>query len=85
MKIIITGAKHSLGKNISEYLSDYKLMCLDGPENCGGIYINNYETIKKETNGIINDYHWSEVTHQNLSKFFIEIITNELKIEKKLI
>ena len=48
-------------------------------------YINNYETIKKETNGIINDYHWSEVTHQNLSKFFIEIITNELKIEKKLI
>ena len=54
-------------------------------ENCGGIYINNYETIKKETNGIINDYHWSEVTHQNLSKFFIEIITNELKIEKKLI
>jgi hypothetical protein len=54
-------------------------------QNCGGIYINNYETVKKETNNIINDYHWSENTHNDLSNFFIEIINNELKIDKKFI
>ena len=46
-------------------------------ENCGGIFINQYETIKIETNGSINDYHWSENTHINISKKFIDIINGE--------
>ena len=50
MKIIITGANHSLGKNISEYLSDYKLICLDNPEN----YIENIENIIDDCNVFIN-------------------------------
>lgn len=50
MKIIITGANHSLGKNISEYLSDYKLICLDNPEN----YIENIENIIDDCDVFIN-------------------------------
>jgi NADP-dependent 3-hydroxy acid dehydrogenase YdfG len=50
MKIIITGANHSLGKNISEYLSDYKLICLDNPEN----YVENIENIIDDCNVFIN-------------------------------
>lgn len=50
MRIVITGANHSLGKNISEFLSDYELICLDRPED----YIDTIEDITKDCNVFIN-------------------------------
>ena len=50
MRIVITGANHSLGKNISEFLSDYELICLDGPEN----YVDTIENIINDCEVFIN-------------------------------
>ena len=50
MRIVITGANHSLGKDISEFLSDYELICLDGPEN----YVDTIENIINDCEVFIN-------------------------------
>lgn len=50
MRIVITGANQSLGKNISECLSDYQLIRLNRPED----YIDTIEDITKDCDVFIN-------------------------------
>jgi hypothetical protein len=38
------------------------------------LFLNEYETISKETNGVINDGHYNENSHIKLAEYFIEII-----------
>jgi NADP-dependent 3-hydroxy acid dehydrogenase YdfG len=76
MKIVITGTNHSLGKNISEYLSDYKLMCLDRPEN----YIENIENIINDCDVFINCGYKNKT-----QTILFEKVYNKWKYEKKTI
>lgn len=41
-----------------------------------GYHLNKFETIYKETNGVINDIHYSESGHKDLAEFFINKITS---------
>lgn len=40
----------------------------------GGLYIIGYERIKKETNGVVNDGHWTESSHYKLAHYFIDLL-----------
>ena len=50
MRIVITGANHSLGKNIGEFLSNYEIISLDRPED----YIHTIESIVNDCDVFIN-------------------------------
>jgi hypothetical protein len=52
---------------------------------CDGIFISGFETIKKETNNLINDNHWSENGHEELSHFFTKKLEGNETNDKKII
>lgn len=55
-------------------------------KDCGGIFISKLKTIYKESNGLINDFHWCEDSHYEVSKLFISLIkTNDTKNQKKFL
>lgn len=39
-------------------------------------YCSKFETISKETNGIITDFHWSENGHKQVMEYMVSIIEN---------
>lgn len=55
-------------------------------ENCNVLFINSVETIRKETNGLINDAHWAESEHYKVADMFIELLNeNRTKTHRKLL
>jgi hypothetical protein len=45
----------------------------------GELYITGYEAIGKETNGIVDDNHWTESSHYKLADYFIKLISFDNK------
>jgi hypothetical protein len=64
IKFIKNAFKNNLIINWASFNHEYKL----------ALFLNEYESISKETNGVINDGHYSENSHIKLSEYFIEII-----------
>jgi len=64
IKFIKNAFKNNLIINWASFNHEYKL----------ALFLNEYESINKETNGVINDGHYSENSHIKLAEYFIEII-----------
>ena len=64
IKFIKNAFKNNLIINWASFNHEYKLE----------LFLNEYESINKETNGVINDGHYSENSHIKLAEYFIEII-----------
>ncbi len=52
--------------------------------NTSAIYIKGYETIKTETNGMVDDGHWCEDGHIKFADFLINVINNNINLNKLL-
>jgi hypothetical protein len=38
-----------------------------------------FETIEQETNGLINDFHWSENGHQKFAEWFLNVLNKKIE------
>jgi hypothetical protein len=52
---------------------------------CVNIQFENFENITSETKKYINDNHWSELGHNNVSEYMIKLLTNDFIKNKNII